>query len=121
MPYDVASLTVSAFQVYANQAGSIGDSLSFLDFSSNPFTGSPVSGIPTTYALDTANPSISFSSVDYPGLMTSSGSYVGWSETIGDAMYRGLIEVPEPSTLTFLSLGTLGLLACAGRRRKAKA
>jgi len=38
---------------------------------------------------------------------------------LGDGQLGWGVEVPEPSTLAMLGIGTIGLLLCAWRRRRA--
>lgn len=122
LPDGVASIAVTDFSLYGNQDPGIGtNTLVFGDFSQNPFTGSPVSGIPATFTLDAGNPSITFSAQDYPGLATSADNEIGWSATIDGIDYRGLMPIPEPSTITMLGFGGLSLLAYAKRQRSGKA
>lgn len=119
LPYDVATMTISDFQVYANQDSSI-DPMTFLDFSSDVFTGLPVSGIPSTFSLDTANPFIDISSQVHPDLQTAAGMAFGWEFTTPDgAEYRGLIDVvPEPKSLAMsFIIAVSGLVYARCRRR----
>jgi hypothetical protein len=81
--------------------------LGFADFSTSPFTGSAVSGIPTSFTLDSSDPTVMLSPSSYSGLVTDPNTLVFIQGTVnGTSMFRYECSVcPEPSTISMFGIG----------------
>ena len=120
-PDPTAPMAITNFQVFVSQSPSLENNvLGFADFSKSPFTGSAVSGIPSSFTLDASDPTVIFSQASYPALMTDPNTLVFIEGTInGSSMFRYEVSaVPEPSTISMV--GT-GLAAAFALRRRPQA
>jgi hypothetical protein len=104
-PDPETSMSVTNFNIFVGQDPNIVDNLvSLADFSSSPFSGTPLAGIPTSFTLDTANPEEVFTFVN------PIGSLFAFAGISNGADFRNVSSaVPEPSQWVMLCTGFIGL------------
>jgi len=114
-------LTLTNFSIFVDQSLGLLDPDTVALLATEPLSGSPVAGIPTSITLDSATPMLDFTEADFPGLVTPLDTLVVVRGSIDGSPFAWTESVPEPSTFAVLATGCLGLLGFGWRQRPRRA
>ncbi|HEU5116993.1 MAG TPA: hypothetical protein VFT74_09990 [Isosphaeraceae bacterium] len=106
-PVPTTPLQVTGFGVFVNQSVDLISPTNAASIATAPLVGSPVTGIPSSFTLDSTNSSLEFTTTAFPSLVSAPGTLIIVRETVGGAQYAWAEVVPEPSAWVSLGLGVL--------------
>ncbi len=112
-PAGVDVLSITDFRVYMSQDPTLLDG-DMLAFSEASLSGAPVAGIPESFVLDNATPTMTFTTAMFPGLIALPDSMLVYHSVVDEVDYMMYEVIPAPGAA---GLTLLGLLTLARRRR----